>query len=103
LKNVTNNIGRKHDFNPHWAVADPSPMSNGKPNKENKPLGDDHKKAVHMMAASWDTYDESPEQVKKVDIKGLRKGQESHWGFENENTEPSTGARKQENGSFWDF
>ncbi len=102
LKNVTNNVGRGKDFAPHWAMQDVSP-ANGKPNKENKPMGNDQKQAVNMMAAQWDTYDESPEQHKKSDLKGLRKGQESHWGnFENENTKPSTGATKQEK-SFWDF
>jgi hypothetical protein len=100
LKNVTNNIGRNKDFDNHWTMADSSPMTDGKTNKENKPLGENHQKAVNMMAPHWDTYDESPEQVKKP-AKGLRKGQETHWGFDNHASEQSGG--KKEGGSFWDF
>lgn len=102
LKNVTNNVGRRPDFDTHWTMADSSPAADGKVNKENKPSGENHQKAVNMMAAHWDTYDESPEQVKKpVGPKGLRKGQETHWGFDNHASEQT--GRKKEGESFWDF
>jgi hypothetical protein len=102
LKNVTNNIGRSKDLDNHWVNSDASPMADGKTNKENKPLGENHQKAVNMMASHWDTYDESPEQVKKpAGAKGLRKGQETNWGFENQASEQSGG--KKEGGTFWDF
>jgi hypothetical protein len=102
LKNVTNNVGRRPDFDTHWTMADSSPAADGKVNKENKPSGENHQKAVNMMAAHWDTYDESPEQVKKpVGPKGLRKGQETHWGFDNHASEQTGG--KKEGESFWDF
>lgn len=102
LKNVTNNISRKDNFDNHWTMADLSPITDGKTNKENKPLGENHEKVVNMMAPHWDTYDESPEQVKKpAGAKGLRKGQETHWGFGNQVSEQPGG--KKEGGSFWDF
>lgn len=102
LKPVTNVMGRKNDFDNHWTMADSSPITDGKTNKENKPLGERQKKAVNMMAPHWDTYDESPEQVKKAaGVKGLRKGQETHWGFDNHVSEQTGG--KKEGGSFWDF
>jgi hypothetical protein len=102
LKSVTNNMGRKNDFENHWTMADSSPITDGKTNKENKPLGENLQKAVNMMASHWDTYDESPEQAKKpAGAKGLRKGQETHWGFDNHVSEQSGG--KKEGGNFWDF
>lgn len=100
LKSVTNIVGRNKDFDNHWTMADSSPMTDRKTNKENKPLGENHQKAVNMMASHWDTYDESPEQIKKP-TKGLRKGQETHWGFDNHASEQSGG--KKEGGNFWDF
>jgi hypothetical protein len=101
LRNVTN-IGRNKDLDSHWTMTDSSPVTDGKTNKENKPFGGNHQKAVNMMAPHWDTYDESPEQVKKPEgAKGLRKGQETHWGFDNNTSEQSGG--KKEGGSFWDF
>lgn len=92
LKNVTNNIGRQNDFNNHWTMADSSPMAPAKTNKENR------------LAAQWDTYDDSPEPAKKpTDARGLRKGQESHWGFDNENSKPTPTGTKKEERNFWDF
>jgi hypothetical protein len=102
LKNVTNNIGRNKDLENHWTMSDSSPMTDGKTNKENKPLGDNQQKVVNMMASHWDTYDESPEQVTKPAVaKGMRKSQETHWGFENQTGEQPGG--KKEGRSFWEF
>ena len=85
LSAVTTNVGRAKDFDPHWAMSDASPANNDKVNNENRPLAGDRKKAVQMMDATWESYDQSPDQNKKaVTTKPIRKGMESHWGFGDE-------------------
>jgi hypothetical protein len=82
LSAVTTNVGRTKAFDNHWVMSDTSPADNARVNNENRPLARDHKKAVQMMGASWESYDQSPEQHKKVaGSKAIRKGMESHWGF----------------------
>lgn len=100
LGTITNNVGRKGNI-PHWQNTDVSPER--KANDENKPVGQDVKKHVQMMSAGWDTYDESPEQLKKP-AGQMRRGQETHWGFTGEDEVPvvSNGGKRQEK-NFWDF
>jgi hypothetical protein len=82
LTAVTTNVGRFKDFENHWALSDTSPATSGKVNNENRPLAVDRKKAVQTMGASWESYDQSPEQNKKsIAPKPVRKGMESHWGY----------------------
>lgn len=97
---ITNNVGRKDNI-PHWQNTDVSPER--KANDENKPVGQDVQKHVKMMSSEWDTYDESPEQVKKP-AGQIRKGQETHWGFTGDDEVPvvAKGGKKQA-GNFWDF
>jgi hypothetical protein len=97
---ITNNVGRKDNI-PHWQNTDVSPER--KANDENKPVGQDVQKHVKMMASEWDTYDESPEQVKKP-AGQIRKGQETHWGFTGDDEVPvvANGGKRQA-GNFWDF
>ncbi len=103
LSTVTTNVGRAKAFDNHWAMCDTSTAESDKINNENRPLAGDRKKAVQMMGASWESYDQSPEQNKKaVGSKPLRKGMESHWGFGNDGTEQTTSGKKVEK-SFWDF
>ena len=102
LKPITNNTGRKNDFDSHWSMEESSPGTNGKVNNENKPLGENRKKAVNMMEAQWDSVDQSPEGMRKPgNAKLLRGGLESHWGGYDENAKTSSG--KKEERSFWDF
>jgi hypothetical protein len=100
LGNITNNVGRKDNI-PQWQNTDVSPER--KANDENKPVGQDVQKHVKMMSSDWDTYDESPEQVKKP-AGQIRRGQEAHWGFTGEDEVPvvAKGGNKQA-GNFWDF
>ena len=82
LSAVTTNVGRTKAFDNHWVMSDKSPADNARVNNENRPLAGDHKKAVQMMGASWESYDQSPEQNTKVaGSKPIRRGMESHWGF----------------------
>ena len=99
LKPVTENIGRKNNLGSHWTMVD-TLTTNDQSNNENKPLASDRAKAVKMMGASWDSYDQSPEQNKKAPkAKPLRKGMESSWGFGDE----KTGSTENVDKSFWDF
>jgi hypothetical protein len=103
LSAVTTNVGRTKDFDKHWAMSDTPPANNDKVNNENRPLAGDRKKAVQMMDASWESYDQSPDQNKKVaGSKPLRKGMESHWGFGGEDNGQTTDGKKEDK-SFWDF
>ncbi|CAG8977199.1 hypothetical protein HYALB_00006736 [Hymenoscyphus albidus] len=53
---------RRKDFDPHFAMTDESPVST--PTTERIP---DHRaKAVKMMDANWDTYDQSPNQKENI-------------------------------------
>ncbi|KAF7508991.1 hypothetical protein GJ744_008547 [Endocarpon pusillum] len=103
LSAVTTNVGRTKDFDKHWAMSDTSPATGDNINNENQPLGGDRKKAVQTMGASWQSYDESPEQNKKaVGSKPLRKGMESHWGFGDEEDKQTAGGKKTGK-NYWDF
>ncbi|KAG4035505.1 hypothetical protein MFRU_001g02740 [Monilinia fructicola] len=51
------NVKDRHkDFDPHFSMADDSPVTGQAPTH----LGEDRAKAVKMMDANWDTYDQSP-------------------------------------------
>jgi hypothetical protein len=103
LSAVTTNVGRTKDFDNHWSMSDTSPAANDKINNENRPLAGDRKKAIRTMDASWESYDQSPDQSKKaVASKPLRKGMESHWGHGDGESVKTASGRKAEK-SFWDF
>jgi hypothetical protein len=53
---------RKKDFDAHFTMTDDSPAS--KPTAPR--ISDDRAKAVKMMNANWDTYDQSPNQKENV-------------------------------------
>lgn len=109
LSTVTNinGVGRKKDFASQFSMSDNSPASNGKSGNENRPMAGDRMKAVKMMDATWDSYDQSPEQ--QVNKPGaLRKGTERHWGFGDEvgpnaNTNSNKAQTSAAGKSFWDF
>jgi hypothetical protein len=106
LSTVTNGVGRKKDFGSQFTMTDLSPASTGKAGNENRPIAGDRMKAVKMMDATWNTYDQSPEQ--QVHKPGaLRKGTERHWGFGDEaeiNANTSSNKTQTTGGkSFWDF
>lgn len=87
LSAVTANVGRAKDMNQHWTLSHTSPASKNNVNNENRPLADDKQKAIKMMDANWASYDHSPKQPNENNRNGqpgkpLRKGMESHWGFE---------------------
>jgi len=64
LSTVTNIKDRKKDFDPHFTMTDsPMPKDNG--SDGNRTITEDRQKAVKMMEASWDTYDQSPGQPKQ--------------------------------------
>lgn len=59
-KNTTglaNAKDRTKDFNPHFSMADESPVTGQAPPTH---MAEDRAKAVKMMGANWDTYDQSP-------------------------------------------
>ncbi|KAL2003910.1 hypothetical protein VTN02DRAFT_1606 [Thermoascus thermophilus] len=79
-----NGTHRKKDFDTHWSITDASPEN--KFNNENKrPIGNDRIKAVKMMDASWEAYDQSPEQDKVAPPPATRRGgrnvNQRSWGF----------------------
>lgn len=101
LATITNNKGRKNDFERHWAMSDESP-SNEKASNENNRDGHDHKKAVQMMDSHWDVDDQPTEQDRKPAKQGqVKKGLESHWSMGDVTTEAN--GNKAKNGGFWDF
>ncbi|QSZ33954.1 hypothetical protein DSL72_005534 [Monilinia vaccinii-corymbosi] len=53
LANVKN---RNKGFDPHFSLTDDSPVTEHPPTH----MGEDRAKAVKMMDANWDTYDQSP-------------------------------------------
>lgn len=55
-----NGAHRKKDFDSHWSISDASPPE-GETKVENRHISSDRIKAVKMMDASWDAYDQSPE------------------------------------------
>ena len=100
LGTITNQAGRRKDFASHWAATDDSPQSN---RKQTKNIGADQQKHIKAMNANWDTYDESPEPT-KTQNQPLRKGMESHWGFENQTpAKNATSNGRAADKSFWDF
>ncbi|KIX01601.1 uncharacterized protein Z518_09327 [Rhinocladiella mackenziei CBS 650.93] len=102
LSTITNIASRKNDFDSHWTMADASTAPE-KANNENNHVGDNRKKAVQMMDAHWDTYDQSPDQVEKAATQSRqRKGMESHWSLgEEEQSKPD--AKPEPQKGFWDF
>lgn len=51
------NVKDRHkDFDPHFSMTDDSPVTGQAPTH----MGEDRAKAVKMMDANWDTYDQSP-------------------------------------------
>ncbi|TEY66817.1 hypothetical protein BOTCAL_0131g00280 [Botryotinia calthae] len=48
---------KSKDFNPHFSMADESPVTGQAPPTH---MAEDRAKAVKMMDANWDTYDQSP-------------------------------------------
>ncbi|KKK13397.1 hypothetical protein P175DRAFT_0527379 [Aspergillus ochraceoroseus IBT 24754] len=86
LSVVQNGPGRQKDFQSHWEVTDNvEPVQTTKTSLENqKPFPTDRQKAVKMMEASWDTYDQSPEPTKIVPPphrRNMRKVNQKSWGF----------------------
>ncbi|EXJ78103.1 hypothetical protein A1O3_09264 [Capronia epimyces CBS 606.96] len=102
LSTITSNTNRKNDFDSHWNMAEVSPAPE-KASNENKPVGDNHHKAVENMGSHWDTYDQSPDQVKEPSHSRLRKGMESHWTFGEEEPSTTTNGTSKPQKSFWDF
>ncbi|KAG2412094.1 hypothetical protein HFD88_009650 [Aspergillus terreus] len=65
LSIVQNGPNRKKDFESHWGVTDELPARSSANNTENqKPIAADRQKAVRMMEAQWEAYDESPQPSK---------------------------------------
>ncbi|EMR87276.1 hypothetical protein ACHAPC_002297 [Botrytis cinerea] len=54
---LANAKDRTKDFNPHFSMADESPVTGQAPPTH---MAEDRAKAVKMMGANWDTYDQSP-------------------------------------------
>ena len=65
LSTVTNVKDRKKDFDPHFTMTDNSPAPKADGSNGNRNVPEDHKKALKIMDASWDTYDQSPNQPKE--------------------------------------
>ncbi|KAI9838666.1 MAG: hypothetical protein M1819_004980 [Sarea resinae] len=104
------NVNKHHKyFDSQFTLTDESPSTKDAENNENQPIPEDRKKAVKMMDASWDTYDQSPEPVRKVapangtkknafntgiktggDGMGGRKDAGRSWGFGDDSDEEST-------------
>lgn len=63
LGNITNLKNRQNTFDPHFAMTDNSPSSEGV--QASAPVAEDRKKAVNMMQANWSSYDESPNAQKE--------------------------------------
>ena len=94
LKTLTNHVGRKNAFDSHFSMTNSSP-ANGSAHNENKPMGDDRKKAVNMMGSHWDNYDQSPEANQKIgNTRLLRKAPETHWDFADEDVKPVAGRKE---------
>ncbi len=101
LATITSNTFRKNDFDSHFAMSDVSP-ANEKANNENNHAGGNHKKAAERMDAHWDSYDQSPDQVKSIPAHShQRKGMESHWSFGEEPTATKDDGQPRKN--YWDF
>ncbi|RYO94079.1 hypothetical protein DL766_000885 [Monosporascus sp. MC13-8B] len=59
LSTITNTKDRGRDFQPHFAMTDQSP---GQETQPHPAVGEDGRKDVKMMDASWLAYDSSPAQ-----------------------------------------
>ncbi|KAI2466404.1 hypothetical protein F4781DRAFT_434474 [Annulohypoxylon bovei var. microspora] len=63
---ITNLKDRGRDFEAHWQMTDsPNQKASPKP-----PVGEDRKKVVKMMDASWSNFDQSPAQKENKPIPG---------------------------------
>lgn len=81
---VPNNTFRSKDFDSHWAITDSNPPDENEPvqKTESKPISADRAKAVQMMNASWDNYDESPEPKKQAPKPSIKRSTfQPSWGF----------------------
>ncbi|CRG91640.1 hypothetical protein PISL3812_08690 [Talaromyces islandicus] len=79
---VPNNTFRKKDFDSHWAITDSMPPEEHVQKTESKPISSDRAKAVKMMDASWDNYDESPEPKKQAPMPSIKRSTfQPSWGF----------------------
>lgn len=65
LSTVTNIKDRKKDFDPHFTMTDDSPASKNTGSNGNRSIPEDRQKAVKMMDASWENYDQSLDQPKQ--------------------------------------
>ncbi|KAL2870060.1 uncharacterized protein BJX67DRAFT_304704 [Aspergillus lucknowensis] len=89
LSVVHNGPNRQKDFGSHWEVTDEPQPANDNVNHENKKptATTDRLKAVKMLEASWDTYDQSPEPSKTgppPQRRALRNVNQRSWGFDDE-------------------
>ncbi|KIV91799.1 hypothetical protein, variant [Exophiala mesophila] len=101
LATITNNQGRKNDFERHWGTSDESP-SMERTGNENNHAAHGHKKAVQMMDSHWEVDDQPTEQDLKQAKQGpVKKGLESHWSMGDVTTD--TNGKTAKKGGFWDF
>ncbi|KAL3494044.1 hypothetical protein BJX62DRAFT_56029 [Aspergillus germanicus] len=89
LSVVHNGSNRQKDFASHWDVTDEEQPANGNANHENKkPVATtDRLKAVKMLEASWDTYDEASKHSKATPPphrRALRNVNQRSWEFDQE-------------------
>lgn len=66
---LANTKDRRKDFDPHFAMTDDSPAATPAPER----ISDHRQKAVKMMDANWDTYDQSPHQKENIPISNSSK------------------------------
>jgi hypothetical protein len=83
---VVDNTSRKKDFDSHWAITDSAPSdepAQQKTESSKPPISSDRMKAVKMMDASWDRYEEeSPEPKKNGPIPSIKRSTfQPSWGF----------------------
>lgn len=80
---IVDNASRKKDFDSHWAITDSMPPDEPVQKTESKPISSDRKKAVQMMEASWDKYEEeSPEPKKHAHKPSIKRNPlQPSWGF----------------------
>jgi hypothetical protein len=103
LSNISNNIGRRKDFDNSWATGDDS-SANSRATKENTGTTHNRNKSAQNMGASWSNYDQSPEQPRRPTSKGNRKVLEPQWGVNAEEEKPirPKGGGNVQKG-IWDF
>ncbi len=103
LQSISANA-RNSAFGSQWDMTDDSPV-----NTRNKEKGVSHQSENRKKADShWESYDESPNTVKRPVSKGQTRAMQAHWSIggdeEDEQAKPaaavgSTGGKK----GFWDF